>query len=623
MDQHDKCRQTFQQGEVSWLPTRLLDVSGNTIRLVETKETIGKGDDRNYIALSHCWGKVQIITTLEKNYEEHKKWIKPAELSKTFSEAIHVTRKLGFRYIWIDSLCIIQDSKSDWQAEAATMCNVYRYAILKIAAASAAGGNEGCFRERDGLVQFPFLVDLPPAATDNNNTRPHRALFQSYGRTKGLEGPTVEPPLYGRSWVLQEQLLSPRMLIFDGLQIRWECNTGHGSERTPLGGLSRHIGHQKAIRAGIFDDGDFFGVDGSDDPELDAKYQLQYWNFTVMDYTHRGMTQPSDRLIAIDGIAQALSKHTHRKYYAGLWGQDPWLGLLWSISHYSEYTSTIAEAFDFDRNKHVRHNEDIAPSWSWVSVTVPVVYPMVSITTLHRACDIIDISVYGTHGKSTGKLKIRGHVRRGHVDAIYPYSIREAAEAVPHMTAGKPNSSNDKIVYRGRSFRAMDYFVFSDDRPTGTFNHFSRHNWRLVRGHFRPDELIAPSTQLTFLAIAERNRASDRQHSMHMSDTDPLLIFAIVLVPTGKEGEYRRVGYSVWEDCAWYGFMCGDKTKGSRYIDREEGWRGVVAGWDLENMGWHKRVDSSGHKHLREGKAPDWNKYHASVKVEEKVVTIV
>ncbi|KAJ4293210.1 hypothetical protein N0V90_008492 [Kalmusia sp. IMI 367209] len=536
LDEHESCQKISTVTSTSWLPTRLIDVADNNIRLIETREAIKDGEDRRYVSLSHCWGKIFIIRTLLENYEEHKKSIDPEKLSKTFREAIHVTRKLGFRYIWIDSLCILQDSKSDWEAEAATMCDVYRHAVLKIAAASASGGDIGCFQDRDGLLQFPFLVDLP-----SDNTNPRRLLFTSYGRTQNASGPSVEPPLYGRSWVLQEQLLSPRMLIFDGLQLRWECN--HGSERTPLGGLSRHIGNQKVVRAGIFNDEEFFDMADMTDHELAARYQLQYWVHTVMDYTHRGMTKASDRLVAIEGIAQALSRHTDKQYYAGIWSQDFWLGLLWSISHTNEYTPTTADAFDLEINEHVRHEQDIAPSWSWVSVTVPVVYPVPDIIFINRICDILSVSVNGTPASKTGTIEISGHLRTGYVDAIYPYAIRDAARAVPHMTARKPKGIKEVISYRGRAFHPNDYFIFSDTSPDAPVNRVSGgKNWRLVRGYFRPDEVIAPNTRLTFIAIAQWNVGVDppsltRKHRAN----DPLQVWSLVLVATDEaKNQYRR-----------------------------------------------------------------------------------
>lgn len=629
LDSHDGCPQESSSA-ISWLPTRLIDVANDTIRLVETKEAIHGGEDRRYVSLSHCWGRVQIIRTLLKNIDEHKSRIDPKLLSKTFQEAIYVVRKLGFRYIWIDSLCITQDDGSDWEAEAATMCDVYRYATVKIAAAPTSGGDVGCFQARDGLIQFPFLVELPssPASeSKGDSATPRTLIFTSYGRT---EHSTVVPPLYGRSWVLQEQLLSPRMVIFDGPQVRWECNTCHGSERTPFGGLSRHIGHQKVLRAGIFNDQEFFSIPDIANKETAARYQLNYWMSTVMEYTHRGMTKASDRLVAIEGIAQALSRHTKKKYYAGLWEQDFWLGLLWSISHESEYTPQVPDAFSPSHNPHIRHVPAIAPSWSWASVTVPVFYPVPDIVNLHRMCDILSIHVTGTPAVKSGAVKLSAHLRTGYIDAIYPFANREAAQSHPQMTAREPTGAKHLITYRSRSFHPNDFFIFSDTPPDSATNRFSGgQNWRLVRGSFRPDEVIPSSTQLTFLAVAQWHVGRENPASFTRTHrpSDPLTVWSIALVPTGAaDNEYRRVGFAVWEDCAWYGYMCGVVTRPGRGVEREGGWKGMLAGTHLEKMGWGgEEVGRGKHTHewVEHGETSDVKRYGHWANVAERMVTVV
>jgi uncharacterized membrane protein len=103
-------------------------------RLVEAAK---EGIQAPYAALSHMWGdysQIPLLRTIESKYEVMKSRIPMWELSKNFADAVVVTRKLGLRYVWIDSLCIIQDSQSDWKKEAAMMHDVYRYAEITIAA---------------------------------------------------------------------------------------------------------------------------------------------------------------------------------------------------------------------------------------------------------------------------------------------------------------------------------------------------------------------------------------------------------------------------------------------------------------------------------------------------------
>ncbi|GME25360.1 HET-domain-containing protein [Neofusicoccum parvum] len=594
---HDGCSKF--QSSPPFMPTRVLDVSGGEVRLVETKQESIPEPDQRYVALSHCWGAVQIITTKKATLQDRLTQISTADLSKTFQNAVEVTRKLSFRYLWIDSLCIVQDDGADWEKEAAQMCKIYQNATLTIAAAHAPGGDVGCFKERDGLLQLPFILDFPPTGESTTGS-PARVLFTSYGRSEGVGGP--EPPLYGRAWVLQEQILSARMLIFDGAQLRWECLSGHGSERSPTGGISRHLGHHKTIRQGLADAGrDYFTLPGFD-AAFAARAQHQEWCYAVMDYTHRGMTQPADRLVAVAGIAAALAARTRDRYLAGLWRGLLWLGLLWSIPHEEvEYTPTTVGAFDMDRNPSSRHAAPVAPSWSWVSVTAPVVYPVPSIGTtfIQRVCHIEAASVAGTPARQTGTLRIRAHARTAYVDAVYPYAVREAEAARPDMVFRKNPTGGAKalMTHCGRSFHPNEFFLCSTKRPA------CRADWQLVRGRWRPDEVLDPRTEITFVAVAQQGRGPKVGT---VRDGDPLQVFTIGLVPTGRvPGEYRRVGYGLWDDCAWPFWNGMEKARRRPAVVVKPG------------------VDRTHEHHFQADALPDESVYHEAVKVQTKTLVIV
>ena len=646
MSSHAKCQPSTRTSKTSFVPTRLLDVSDARVRLIETNRDIKDNSDRKFVALSHCWGLIPIIRTLTANYEQHLECIAPETLSKTFKEAIHATRTLGFRYIWIDSLCIIQDDGADWAAEAATMCDVYQYASLTIAAAHAPGGDIGCFSERDGLLALPFVVDYPQKDANGYGTL---ILFTSYGRVKSLGG--GDPALYGRAWVLQEQLLSPRMLIFDGEQIKWECLTMHGTESSPTSGTTRHSLDHKYIRSGIMDDYEYFDhIDAVDEPYKDsafwARMKHQYWCYIVMDYTHRGMTKMTDRLVALAGIGQALSRHTRSKYVAGLWSEHLAIGLLWYIAHNEKFQMSAVTNFDIERNEKIRHQEHLAPSWSWASVTAPVMYASNELLTNDRMCDVLDVSTSGGLDKQTGQVKIRGHIRCGYVNAVYPYSMREAVAQYPHITAPEPNGNlgREEMNFKDRMFHPNDWFLLSEKPPTTGSSDMSRQrltthgSFRLVRGTFKPDELIDPAQEITFIAIAQRHfgaRLTTRLPSL--LDDDALKVQTLALVPTGKaEGEYRRVGLAVWEECSWYGYLCGWKDPRDRIVERPGRWgedgRCTKEGkWDKmtrklwwDDLEMYEETKKGIHEHGYQVDAmPDMAKYHKSVTVEKKVVIIV
>lgn len=244
-------------------------------RLRDTRTEPLQGNSNPYAALSHCWGRERIITTTRATLEDRMEQITMDSLSRTFQDAIQTCRELDVRYIWIDSLCIVQDDKDDWASESQQMCDIYRLAHLTISAAHASGGNVGCFVERDGLVYLPFTLQF----SRMHGTKPKRTLFTPFPRNQpSIPVDKAEPPLYGRAWVLQEQMLSTRMLCYEVDQMRWECLSTHGSERSPLGGAARRPGYFKDIQNGIASTKADFLL-----PEtLNMLYNHQSWCLTVM-----------------------------------------------------------------------------------------------------------------------------------------------------------------------------------------------------------------------------------------------------------------------------------------------------------------------------------------------------
>ncbi|KAF3002886.1 hypothetical protein E8E13_001043 [Curvularia kusanoi] len=577
-------------------------------------------------------------------------------LSKTFREAIHTTRKLGFRYIWIDSLCIIQDDDNDWSVEAATMCDVYQHAALTIAAAHATGGNIGCFADRDGLLKLPFYVDI---SSRTSPVMPVNLHFTTYGRSEMKELGGGNPVLYGRAWVLQEQLLSRRSLIFDGTQLKWDCLTMHGTEKSPTSGTTRFYESYRVIRSAIMEDHDIFATaDGKEQQELNTLFwprvKIVSWAKIIEDYTHRGITKSSDRLVALAGIGQALSRHSEHHYMAGLWSINLFLGLLWSLPHYDTNAMSAETNFDVENNLHIRHEKLVAPSWSWASVTAPVMYGNNTILN-DRICEISNVQVSGSIAKQAGQVTIRGHVRTGYVNAVYPYTIREAAAKVPNMTAPPPagRMGLESMTFQERSFHPDEYFLFSDRQPgpNGFVDLAQLHrkgSFRFVRGTFRPDELISPSQELTFIAIAQVHRGANLSSRLSTRyDHDPVRVRTLALVRTEDEGgTYRRVGLAVWDDCAWYGYLCGWKEDLARRITTPREWKdgfrvkGKATSWmekwrklwwdDMELYECTERVGGDGpdgrwkHQHEYQGEQlPDLRMYKEGIKVQEKTVVIV
>ena len=204
-----------------FLPTRVLDLgfglsSSCPIRLHCTQ----KSDRYEYVALSHCWGvpseaEWKAVCTHRGNVEARCQEVVFAHLPRTFQDAIAATRKLGKRYLWIDSLCIIQRDEEDWEKEAALMESVFSSAYCTISATSARSFHDGFLHARPSRDYMP-VPNAPSAAGP---------LWLSE-IVDDFRADVEESPVNRRGWVLQERVLSRRTLYFTSNQTYFECGGG-------------------------------------------------------------------------------------------------------------------------------------------------------------------------------------------------------------------------------------------------------------------------------------------------------------------------------------------------------------------------------------------------------------
>ncbi|OCL02310.1 HET-domain-containing protein, partial [Glonium stellatum] len=327
---HPACRRPDAQP----LPTRVIKVGS---RNSELKLYTSKNESSRYISLSHCWGGVKSMTLTKDNLNSMAARIPFASLPKTFSDAINITRRLGVPYLWIDSLCIIQDSAEDWEVEAAKMSDIYANAYLTIAADGAANSHGGCYvagEDRDVKATEVKCTDVfgdkCRVYIRQNTAYPEQVHIPAHERTKvGLPS-----TLASRAWVLQERVLSPRTLHFTAKEVTWECETFIRCECS-----------------GLLEWGSPNSSSGS------ARTHLTVQNaFTQLD-----LTFSSDRLPAISGLAAAYAKSTRYTYLAGLWKEDLPSALLWEFDHHS-----------ISKRTSCRYEQYYAPTWSWASITGPV-----------------------------------------------------------------------------------------------------------------------------------------------------------------------------------------------------------------------------------------------------------
>ena len=244
------------------------------------------------------------------------------------------------RWLWIDSLCILQDSKEDWQQEAPMMYDVYKNALLNISADDSPDTRGGCFRERDPLAVLPMHLEFAGSDGRPFFLIPHQSdIFSSVN----------EAPLAKRGWVFQERQLSRRVLHFTSHELMWECCADapyFASETFPEGspfptafnGKPKFLSHTN-LR------------DLTRLPELYAT-----WDLLCREYTTKHFSHKRDKLVALSGLAQEFAAaFPHDQYVAGMWRSTLPESLLWQ-------SDSSARPFPTEGHEYV------APSWSWASI---------------------------------------------------------------------------------------------------------------------------------------------------------------------------------------------------------------------------------------------------------------
>jgi hypothetical protein len=219
---HVRCNAAVPEG---WSPTRLLDVGTSQDDLVQLVTGDGINLEWPYATFSHCWGREPFRKTTSATLSEFLDvGIRLERLRRTFREAIDITRRLKLRYLWIDALCIIQDSADDWTKEVNLMSEVYRYSFLNIAATGAKDISEGCFWDRNERNMLPTEVHIQWHNSQQDRTKEVAAFDYSVVLEANMWARKLtKEPLNRRGWILQERILPNRVLHFGSEQLFWEC----------------------------------------------------------------------------------------------------------------------------------------------------------------------------------------------------------------------------------------------------------------------------------------------------------------------------------------------------------------------------------------------------------------
>jgi hypothetical protein len=212
-DLHASCGQR----SLPRLPTRVLEIEPDRTDRVKVRLLQTHGEEARYACLSHRWSSPAALVTSRANLASHVTGINWDALPRTFKEAILVTQSLELRYIWIDSLCIIQDDFYDREREVANMSSIYTNSYITIAATQSYGGEHGCFSE-GGPRHRDHQISLE--RSDSSMTQTDLHVREKITHIGDMGAAT---PLLKRGWVCQERLLSPRLLHFCEKELVWEC----------------------------------------------------------------------------------------------------------------------------------------------------------------------------------------------------------------------------------------------------------------------------------------------------------------------------------------------------------------------------------------------------------------
>lgn len=338
LETHSNCK-SIPSG---WLPSRLLYLMNSNPAMARLVKTDNYSIVGPYATLSHCWGTAEFFKHTSQTSSELYSGISVSILPQTFQDAIYTTIQLGIDYIWIDSLCIVQDDHDDWLRESAIMGRVYQNGYCNIAATKSSAAAIGFAEEN-----LPRTKSLrPPCYIQSNWTDFNNARVHLYKQLCVEGGPYLSGPLLQRGWVVQERVMAPRTVHFGSNQIFWECWDTEACETYPNGmipsnrtTLDKHA-HGPLSRYNSFSDA------------------INLWESVVRTFSVCRLTMPNDKLVALSGIAKAIQgQFPDMEYLAGLWKCELKEQLMWRVV-----------------NNGVRPPAYIAPSWSWASLNGTISY---------------------------------------------------------------------------------------------------------------------------------------------------------------------------------------------------------------------------------------------------------
>ena len=369
----DTCKSTHmgcQQGYPPELPTRLIDVQSEKIVLTSARRG-------RYITLSHVWGGAVSLRLTTDTVAKFSDSLPYEMLPRTFQDAFLVTKKLGIRFLWIDALCIIQDSKQDWEIESARMGSIYQNSFITIAAPDAGKSDDGLFGRGRHPPEFCTLPFYNPEGEPSGSI-----YLREYDTIEDVPDIKTTTLLSNRAWVLQERYLSTRILYFGAYQMYWECNTNEHYEQFGMRSFVRNSGRtpdqgSKRPKAQFFEQ-----IRDGRSLFSNRYNSIHLWSDVVRQYSRRNLSFPEDKLPALSGCASIMEASTGYTYLAGLWKEYLIPQLLWEVDQSGQLPpSTSSTVYR-------------APSWSWASADGEISFEIAkkSPDDLEERCQVVDVN---------------------------------------------------------------------------------------------------------------------------------------------------------------------------------------------------------------------------------------
>ncbi|KAK4455302.1 heterokaryon incompatibility protein-domain-containing protein, partial [Podospora aff. communis PSN243] len=332
---HPKCKTRTRKP--TFMPSRLLDLSpllGDTgmVRLVVTTSIAKEQTSKRYLALSYCWGDGgPSCKTTSTNLASRLEGFLLSSLPSTHRDFIRIAQRLGVPYVWIDSLCILQDSSSDWKQESKSMGLIYSNAYFTVSALEPNNASAGIFRVCLTTATEGSEAPEPSGSANKADLSEWEERFRTAALNK-------------RGWTVQERELSTRIVHFYQDEMFWECRTAQATWSSPRLQLKTFLGQYFRI------------LDSSSIHARGNLSVLASWRKMVEDYTSRSLKVPGDRLHALSGIASMVKEHLGCDYVSGLWAASIVDDLHWITTG----------------PKPPYPEEGRAPSWSWAAFDCPI-----------------------------------------------------------------------------------------------------------------------------------------------------------------------------------------------------------------------------------------------------------